>query len=382
MNPPARPRRILHLVGTAEDNGGILSSIRAIAAASDPAAWEHVLWVNSAFLQSRKPQLHCRYSPHALDETPSALRFLLAAWRAWPDLKRLLAAERFPIIHAHSRGAFPLAVRLARSGVPVLFTNHAYARRTGMYRAATRHPAFRTILLTPNQARHYGLSPQPGRVDVISEAGAERYFEEPLSPRPPLHDRPLQIVGIGNVVAWKKWDLLLDALHRLPEALRHRVQATIWGPVPADPAARQYSEELRAAIQRYGMQSHFRLAGPTSEVLQILGRADWFILPSTNEPCSVALIEALAMGVPALVSNSGGNPDIVRDGVTGALFQPDSGADLSRRLESILTGGWRPAPPGSIRESVRERAASRVARQYEALYESVLAAGTSGTVGS
>ncbi len=377
MTPPAKPHRILHLVGASEDNGGILSTLRAVAAASDPAQWEHVLWVNSAFLQTRKPQLTCRYSPNALDETPSALRFLLAAWRAWPDLQRLLAAEPYAIIHAHSRGSLPLAVRLARQSRPVLFTNHTYARRTGMYRAAAKLAGLRTVLLTPNQAQHYGLAAEPGHIDIVSEAGSERFFSEPLSPRPPTSDRPLQLVGIGNIVGWKKWDLLLDALHRLPENLRSRIQATIWGPTPADSSARQYSEELRAAVQRYGMHACFRLAGPTSEVERTLARADWFILPSTNEPCSVALIEALAMGVPAIVSASGGNIDIVRDNVTGAHFTPDSGESLSRRLEDILHGNLRPAPPEAIRASVADRSARVVADQYTRIYREMLGAPTS-----
>lgn len=372
MTAPRKPNRILHLVGAAEDNGGILSTIRGLAEACDPALWEHVLWVRSSFLQTRKPQLTCRYSPNALDESQSHLRLLLAAWRSWPDLKRLLHAEPCAIVHAHSRGSLPLAAWLSRMQVPILFTNHAYANRTGLYRTAASLRGLRTVLLTPNQARHYGIEPTPGRVDVVSECGANRFFTTPILPREPLHTRPLQLVGIGNIVAWKKWDLLLDAIHRLPERLRSRIQATIWGPVPADSASRQFSEELRAAVQQYGLQSSFRLAGPTAEVDRILGRADWFVLPSTNEPCSVALIEALASGVPALVSASGGNVDIVQDGVTGAHFTPDSADSLATRLEDILGGSLRITSPDQIRASVANRSATVVAERYSAIYRDML----------
>jgi len=266
----------------------------------------------------------------------------------------------------------PLAIRLARRKQPVVFTNHAYARRTGLYRAASRVQGLRTVLLTPNHARHYGLEPQPGRIEILSECGADRFFDAPIPARPPTAARPLQFVGIGNVVGWKKWELLLDAIHRLPVELRNRIQVTIWGPIPADRAARQYSEELRAAIQENGLQPHFRLAGPTAEVERILARADWFVLPSTNEPCSVALIEALASGVPALVSASGGNTDIVEDNVTGAHFIPDSAESLSGRLESILNGTLQPAPPEVIRASVAERSATVIAGRYAALYREMM----------
>ena len=51
---------------------------------------------------------------------------------------------------------------------------------------------------------------------------------------------------------------------------------------------------------------------PTHQVADVVAAADWFVLPSTHEPCSVALIEALALGVPVIASASGGNVDIVQ----------------------------------------------------------------------
>ena len=79
------------------------------------------------------------------------------------------------------------------------------------------------------------------------------------------------------------------------------------------------------------------------------------------------------MGVPAIVSASGGNIDIVRDNVTGAHFTPDSGESLSRRLEDILHGNLRPAPPEAIRASVADRSARVVADQYTRIYREMLA---------
>jgi len=363
---------VLHLVGASEDNGGILSTIRGLDSGGDSAVWEHLLWVNSSFVQSRQPSLSCRYSPRALDESNSHLRILLAAWRAWPDLRHLIEAESPAVIHAHSRGSLPLACFLARNNVPVLFTNHAYARRTSLYRAAARIPGLTTVLLTPAMARHYRIEPTPFRVHVISECGRRPFFETPLpTPKPDPSSRLIRMVGIGNIVPWKKWNLLVEALHGLDSGLLNRIQITLWGPIPNDRASRQYSEELRAEILRYGLQNQIRLAGPTREVERVQSRADWFVLPSTNEPCSVALIEALACGVPALVSSSGGNVDIVRENLNGAFFDPDSPNSLRARLEYILRGSCPVASPARIRESVSHRSAPHVAAQYEEIYERI-----------
>jgi glycosyltransferase involved in cell wall biosynthesis len=101
--------------------------------------------------------------------------------------------------------------------------------------------------------------------------------------------------------------------------------------------------------------------------------ADVFLLPSTNEPCSVALIEALASGVPVLASRSGGNPDLIREGTTGLLFEPDSAASLATQLTSIASGAPAFASPALVRESVADRAASVVGARHLKIYQELAA---------
>jgi glycogen(starch) synthase len=103
-----------------------------------------------------------------------------------------------------------------------------------------------------------------------------------------------------------------------------------------------------------------------------LRETDWFVIPSTNEPCSVALIEALALGKPALVSASGGNVDIVDPGRTGLWFAPDNPQDLSRKLRQLLSPALAMAKPRDIRLSVEARRASHVAGLYQNLYRQLI----------
>jgi glycosyltransferase involved in cell wall biosynthesis len=215
-------------------------------------------------------------------------------------------------------------------------------------------------------ARHYGLTPDGQSVVVVSECGADDFWQTPLPERPP--GDALRLSGLGNLVRWKKWHLVVEAIAGLPNALRARVEFDLWGPTPSDPAAQAYARELAELAAQPSLQGRVRLRGPTQDVAGVLRQADWFVLPSTNEPCSVALIEALASGVPALVSASGGNVDIVQPNRTGLLFRPDDSADLRAQLERRLRGEFVPAPPGEIRSSVRQRSATAVGKEYLALY--------------
>ena len=96
--------------------------------------------------------------------------------------------------------------------------------------------------------------------------------------------------------------------------------------------------------------------------------------PKLQAMTKLALIEALALGVPVIASASGGNVDIVADGVTGCLFRPDDVEDLTAKLGAMVRGEIRPAAPEVSRESVRKRSASAVAEEYLALYRELVAA--------
>ena len=362
--------RILHLVGASEDNGGILSVLRNLQTASASRAWAHATWVRPEYREARKPSLTYLRTQFLWNEHENHLKLLASGVRAGLELRSLLSREHFDVIHAHSRGSLITAV-LATSLLKrrVVFTNHAYARRTGMYRWAAGVRGLHTTVLTPNMARHYRLAAPSQQVSVISECCADAWFQRPVAT--PLRSdggRPQVFVGLGNLLPWKKWDLILEALLRMSTEESRRFRVEIYGPTPNIPEAADYERTLRAKAAAAGLEAIFVLKGPTQDVAGVLASADWFVLPSTNEPCSVALIEALAAGVPSLVSASGGNVDIIRPGASGLLFEPDNPADLKARMLEAWSRRSALAGAEDIRGSVAHRCASQVVAQFEPLY--------------
>lgn len=365
--------KVLHLLGATEDNGGILSTIRGLSSTGPQFGTTHCVWVNDAYQETRAPSLDYRRCPQALDESHNHLELAWRGWRAARHLADTLQREPFDILHAHSRGAFAVAAFLTRR-LPrtVVFTNHTYARRRGLYQWGARQPRWITVLLTRNMGRHYGLTQPSDRLHFIPECCPDSFFTKPLtSPRSPS-SRVIRLIGVGNWVRWKKWDLLLRALAALPADLRKRFQFTLWGPTPAEPDARTYSAELQALQESLALQDIVTLNGPSRRIPELLSDSDWFVLPSTNEPCSVALLEALCHGIPALVSNSGGNVDIVTPGVNGLHFDADSIESLTKQLVDIATDAAPIRPPVEIRESVRSYSATHVAGAYDQLYRPLI----------
>jgi len=366
------PVSVLHLVGSTQDDGGILTVLRH---ARDPdGLFRHAVVVHRGFQAKRQPPLDVRESRWLLAESPRHLSLFARALGVVMETRRRCRAERWDIVHAHSRGGFAAAVLLALlpGKIPIVFTNHAFARRTGLYRWAAGRGRLATVVLNPAMAAHYGLTTQPGRVEIIPDCCSDEFFEGPLA-RPSGPRSRLALVGVGNLVRWKKWNLVLDALGRLPVPLRQRVHFTLWGPTPADADSQAFARELKGQVGALGLAPYVRLAGPTNRVREAVEGADVFIIPSTNEPCSVALTEALALGKPSIASASGGSVDLVKNGYNGRLFRPDDPEDLARQIAGLISGDGTTATPEQIRDSARHYSASVAWGRYHALYRRLLA---------
>lgn len=92
---------------------------------------------------------------------------------------------------------------------------------------------------------------------------------------------------------------------------------------------------------------HFFLAHglPREEVLAWVKAADVFVLNSTYEGLSHALIEAMMLGTPVVATRAGGNPELIEDGVTGILIPPGDEEALHTALKSIVSN----APAARLR---------------------------------
>lgn len=363
--------RILHVLGARRDLGGILSVLRNLASASAHLGWQHVVLVNERYQELRTPRLEYRLNRHLLDESDSHLRLLQSALQAQRPLFRLLDEEHFDVVHAHSRGGL-LAMLIARSRrpQPMVFTNHAYARRLWLYRWAAGRPGMFTTLLTGAMAEYYALRPDGDKIRIISSCCSDAHFSEPLHQPSPAGGakEAVRLTGLGNILRWKNWHLIVSALGLLTPEERLRFQVKIIGPTLQSKDSVAYERELREAIKRHGLSDQFHLAGPSAHTSEDLRRSDWLIHPAINEPCGVAVIEALALGMPVLAARSGGPAEFVQHGKTGLLFNPFAPAELASQLRGILANPPSLLPSALIRESVRDRSASGVLPSYVKLY--------------
>ncbi|MBW4515277.1 MAG: glycosyltransferase family 4 protein [Timaviella obliquedivisa GSE-PSE-MK23-08B] len=99
-----------------------------------------------------------------------------------------------------------------------------------------------------------------------------------------------------------------------------------------------YRKELESLIQRLNLADSVRLLGATSEetIKTSLENAHIFALASLHEPLGVAIMEAMAMEVPVVVTGSGGVKELIEQGVDGLLVEPQAPPQLADAILKLL----------------------------------------------
>ncbi len=115
--------------------------------------------------------------------------------------------------------------------------------------------------------------------------------------------------------------------------------------------------DLERLTRGLGIAARVKFLGIRRDVADVLRAADAFALTSVSEAASLTLLEAMATGLPALVTNVGGNPEIVRDGVDGLLVPRGDAAACGAAIVRLFR------EPGLI-EKLGANARRRVRDKY------------------
>lgn len=166
-------------------------------------------------------------------------------------------------------------------------------------------------------------------------------------------DAPL-VVQIAQLAAWKRQHLLIDAFRRVVE--RHSDARLLLVGEEQGPAE-GYRRQLQDQVSEAGLEERVIFAGRRVDVDQVLAAADIFCLPSVDDPCALAHLEAMAMRRPVVSVRAGGAPELISDGKTGLLGPADDPEALAANL-SILIDAPR------LREEMGDRGRRRVAENF------------------
>jgi glycosyltransferase involved in cell wall biosynthesis len=136
------------------------------------------------------------------------------------------------------------------------------------------------------------------------------------------------ILAAGHLSPEKGHRSLIEALHLMKQQGQSFTVA-IAGQGPCQ-------KELQGRIEELGLENSVFLPGFREDVLNLLQISDVYVMPSISEGLGSGILEAMACGCPVAASRAGGIPEIVRDEMTGLLFEPGHPAQMSEKIRRLL----------------------------------------------
>ncbi len=269
----------------------------------------------------------------SLEVRPLAVRTKIArnlALAAQTLISLLQDRSRIDLVHVHQPHVQSLAALLAAKiiGVPSVLTLHVRVPSAGLRRAlagslvaAQATLANRVVSVSDRVGRDFGLMTCTIIHNGVRlhEATATNASELQLlvTRRPPL-----DLVFAGRVTRTKGIYVLLDALSRAEREVPG-IRLTTFGSIDSP-------EEYEAAKKSLSIAQHVSDRGYDSGWRHLLGPGQVFVLPSYYEGMPMAILEAMAAGLPAVATPVGGIPEVVLPNRTGLLVPVGDAEALSK----------------------------------------------------
>ena len=257
-------------------------------------------------------------------------------WRMW----QLLRAVRPDILHTRNFVTLEYQLLAAVAGVRGrVHGEHGWdvqdldgsKRKYRLARRVLGHCVQHFIALSKDLERYLlrdvGIAARKV-VQIYNGVDQQRFASVPAR----AADAPLIIGSVGRMKAVKNQTLLcrafIDLLARRAQLIG-AVKLKLVGDGPL-------RSECAALVAAAGCDAEVEFVGDSARVAADLGSMDIFVLPSLAEGISNTILEAMASGLPVIATAVGGNPELVVDGVSGALVASDDCVGLSRALEVYI----------------------------------------------
>ena len=283
------------------------------------------------------------------DSIKQPIRFVISLFSLVRDLMDFIESKRIQVIQSHSGQANQLAVAIGKlSGLPAFPTVHSTmafvdkGTRWGLrlylkkvvdgfiYRMAYRvlavsHEIKEIVIKTYSLNEH--------KVQVLKNG----IFFEDSSVAPvelknefPMSENKLKLIAVGRLVTLKGFDVLVRALDEVVNQNVHDFLVLVVG---------EGEERLRLEklIRDLKLGSYIKLIGLRYDVIALMKSSDLFVMPSLYEGLSIAMIEAMACGLPIIASAAPGIKNFIKNEQNGFLFPLQDHKALAQRILRLVS---------------------------------------------
>lgn len=278
---------------------------------------------------------------------PFAFKKLLSTYK---QLKKLADTEKYDLIHTQS----PIGGALCRiafckarkRGTKVIYTAHGFhfyknapLKNWLIYYPIEKICSYMTDVLITINKEDYKLAQQkmkakqvvyvPGIGIDLDKFQTIQLDKKEIRRNLEIPDDAIWILAVGELSKRKNHEILIRAMEKF-----NNLYCTIAG-------QGYLKEKLVNLSKSLGMEERVKLLGFRTDIFELCEAADIFVFPSFQEGLPVALMEAMASGLPVVCSRIRGNIDLIDEGKGGELFDPSSCATLQQAINRILSKNLR-----------------------------------------
>jgi glycosyltransferase involved in cell wall biosynthesis len=270
--------------------------------------------------------------------------------KAYTQTKKIIDENNYALIHSHSPiGGFlsRIAARDARkNGTKMIYTAHGFHFFKGaplmnwlIFYPIEKISSKLTDILVTITHEDYKLAQKKmyaKKVVYVPGIGIDTAMFAPKDEDAAInaHKRDelgiskddIVMLSVGELNKNKNHEIVLRSMAQLGHSNLHYVIA----------GRGDLKEYLKQLAQNLGVGDQLHLLGFRTDVKELFKMADFFVHPSFREGLSVAVMEAMANGLPVICSEIRGNTDLIEDNKGGYLFKPAEQKTVYQALKNIM----------------------------------------------
>lgn len=179
-----------------------------------------------------------------------------------------------------------------------------------------------------------------------------------------ITEKDFVFICVGRLAEIKGHEVLIEAFSKLN--LKDNVKLLIVGDGPR-------LDFIRDQISFFKLDRNVKMLGLRQDIPDLLNISDCFVLSSHSEGLSCSIIEAMAAGIPAVVTDVGGNCELVENNKTGYLVPPNNPDAMAEKLKDIIENKTKREKMAVVARKIAYEKFSMdsMVKKYKAVYEKV-----------
>ena len=369
----SRPMRVLHVVeylGLAGMEYGVIKQVNRL----DPNIFSPMICCLRHQVEATVPLINSTIPIFELKKNQG--RDL----RVISSLATLLRNQRVDIVHSHNWPTFfytIMAALLARTPIIIHGVHGREGKEVSRRQQLVQRlmgnfvSCFVTVSSSLEKEIRSIWKVRPENISTVSNGVdlkkyAQTFPLEPIRKELQMKMEGLVILSVGGLRPVKDQETLIRAVAKV----RHTLPQVYLLIVGTDHGS-GVLHKLQELVEKLNIQEHVHFLGVRHDIPQLMQLCNVYVNTSIFEGMSNTILEAMAAGRPVIATRVGGNPELVKDKITGYLIEPKSVESLANRLNELLMDPELAEAMGSAGRKGAEQnhSMSTMINRYQALYQ-------------